>query len=88
MTSLLQRYRVTNVEVEDISREMGALTENIRTVSLMKGITFDVSGIPGDTTLVCVVTPCDSTRPVDRETLVRWLRVRTRVDNVKLFVEP
>lgn len=88
MTSLLQRYQVTNVEVEDISREMGALTENIRTVSLMKGITFDVSGIPGDTTLVCVVTPCDSTRPVDRETLVRWLRVRTRVDNVKLFVEP
>ena len=49
---------------------------------------IDVSGIPGDTTLVCVVTPCDSTRPVDRETLVRWLRVRTRVDNVKLFVEP
>ena len=88
MTSLLQRYRVTNVEVGDISREMGAMMDNIRTVSLTKGITFDTAGTPGDTTLVCVVTPSDSTRTIDRETLIRWLRVRTRVDNVKLFVEP
>lgn len=88
MTSLLQRYRVTNVEVGDISREMGAMMANIRTVSLTKGITYDVEGAPGDTTVVCVVTPTDPTRPVDRETLVRWLRVRTRVDHVKLFVEP
>ena len=88
MTSLLQRYRVTNVEVGDISREMGAMMENIRTVSLTTGITYDTAGSPGDTTLVCVVTPSDSTRSIDRETLIRWLRVRTRVDNVKLFVEP
>lgn len=88
MTSLLQRYQVTNVEVGEISREMGAMMENIRTVSLTKGITYDVEGTPGDTTLVCVVTPCDPALPVDRQTLIRWLRVRTRVGNVKLFVEP
>ncbi len=88
MSSLLQRYRVTNVEVDDISREMGAMMDNIRTVSLTKGITYDVAGTPGDTTLVCVVTPRDSMRAIDRETLIRWLRVRTHVDNVKLFVEP
>ncbi|MDE7304819.1 MAG: TIGR00341 family protein [Alistipes sp.] len=88
MDGLLKRYRVTNVEVEDISREVGTMMSNVKAISLTKGITFDVDGTPGDTTLVCVVTPVDSRRPFDRETLSRWLRIRTKVDNVKLFVEP
>ena len=88
MSSQLKRYRVTNVEVNDISREVGAMMDNIGAISLTKGITFDVEGTPGDTTLVCVVTPRDSALPVDRETLIRWLRIRTKVANVKLFVEP
>ena len=88
MSSQLKRYRVTNVEVNDISREVGTMMDNIGAISLTKGITFDVEGTPGDTTLVCVVTPRDSALPVDRETLIRWLRIRTKVENVKLFVEP
>ena len=88
MSSQLKRYRVTNVEVNDISREVGAMMDNIGAISLTKGITFDVEGTPGDTTLVCVVTPRDSALPVDRESLIRWLRFRTMVENVKLFVEP
>ncbi len=89
MTSLLKRYKVTNVEVNDISREVGAITNNIKSISLMKGITFDVKGNPGDTTLVCVVMPVkgSANSEIDRETLIRWLRARTKVDNVKLFVE-
>lgn len=87
MSSQLKRYRVTNVEVNDISREVGAMMDNIGAISLTKGITFDVEGTPGDTTLVCVVTPRDSALPVDRETLTRWLKIRTKVENVKLFVE-
>ena len=87
-SSQLKRYRVTNVEVNDISREVGAMMDNIGAISLTKGIPFDVEGTPGDTTLVCVVTPRDSALPVDRETLIRWLRIRTKVENVKLFVEP
>ena len=88
MASQLKRYRVTNVEVDDISREVGAMMENIGAISLTKGITFDVKGTPGDTTLVCVVTPKDPAVPIDRETLSRWLKIRTKVENVKLFVEP
>ena len=42
--SQLKRYRVTNVEVDDISREVGAMMENIGAISLTKGITFDVAG--------------------------------------------
>ena len=88
MASQLKRYRMTNVEVDDISREVGAMMENIGAISLTKGITFDVKGTPGDTTLVCVVTPKDPAVPIDRETLSRWLKIRTKVENVKLFVEP
>ena len=88
MTAQLKRYRVTNVEVDDISREVGVMMENIKAISLMKGITFDVAGTPLDTTLVCVVTPKAPANSIDRTTLASWLRIRTKVDNVKLFVEP
>ena len=88
MAAQLKRYRVTNVEVDDISREVGAMTTNVRAISLMKGITFDVSGAPLDTTLVCVVTPKVASDSIDRTTLANWLRIRTKVANVKLFVEP
>lgn len=88
MTAQLSRYRVTNVEVDDISREVGAMMHNIEAISLMKGITFDVMGTPRDTTLVCVVTPKDPADSIDRRTLSQWLRIRTKVPIVKLFVEP
>lgn len=87
MRSLLARYRVTNVAVEDISREAGVVVRNVAAVSLTKGITFGVDGQPRDTTLVCVVSPADSTQHIDRESLAAWLRVRTKVANVKVFVE-
>ncbi len=88
MTAQLSRYRVTDVEVDDISREVGAMMPAVRAISLTKGITFDVQGMPLDTTLVCVVTPRDPADSIDRMTLTHWLRIRTKVANVKLFVEP
>ena len=89
MTSQLKNYRVLeDVEVNDISREIGALMENVRAVSLTRGITFDVKGEPQDTTLICVVTRRDTTRLFDDETLRNWLRLRTKTHNVKIFVEP
>lgn len=88
MTAQLSRYRVTDVEVDDISREVGAMMPAVRAISLTKGITFDVQGTPLDTTLVCVVTPRDPADSIDRATLTHWLRIRTKVANVKLFVEP
>ena len=88
MSAQLSRYRVSDVEVNDVSREIGSLMENVQAVSLTKGITFDVAGTPRDTMLVCVVTRKDPARPLDETTLRNWLRIRTKVDNVKLFVEP
>lgn len=87
MQSRLARYRVTDVEVDDISREVGAIMPGVEAISLTKGIDFDVSGQPLDTLLVCVVTPKERGDAIDRQTLAQWLRVRTKVSNVKLFVE-
>lgn len=88
MKSLLARYRVTNVEVGDISREVGVMVPNVRSISLTKGIEFDVDGSARDTLLVCVVTPRDAGAAIDRRSLTEWLRIRTKVQNVKLFIEP
>ena len=88
MTAQLRRYRVTAGEVDDISREVGAMMPVVRAISLTKGVTFDVGGEPLDTTLVCVVTPRNPGDSIDRTTLAQWLRIRTKVANVKLFVEP
>ncbi|MDE5851927.1 MAG: TIGR00341 family protein, partial [Alistipes sp.] len=87
MRTRLERYRVTDVEVDDISREMGALMPDIATVSLTKGVTFDGTGTPRDTTLICVVSPLDPQKPIDRTTLERWLRVRTKVNEVQIFIK-
>ena len=35
-----------------------------------------------------LVRPADPADTIDRQTLSRWLRIRTKVDNLKLFVEP
>ena len=88
MQSRLARYRVTNVEVDDISREVGTIMPGVAAISLTKGITFDVAGAAQDTLLVCVVTPKEAETQIDEPTLVQWLRIRTKVGNVKLFVEP
>lgn len=88
MKSRLERYQVTDVEVDDISREMGAILPDIAAVSLTKGVTFDNAGVPRDTTLICVVTPRDSLQSVDCRTLERWLRIRTKIDGVQIFVKP
>ncbi len=87
MESQLKRYRVTNVGVEDVSREVGTMMHNIGSLTLTKGITFETDGTPRDTTLVCVVMPKNPAEEIDRETLIAWLKVRTKAANVKLFID-
>lgn len=87
MKCRLARYQVTDVEVGDISQEVGVVSDNVQALSLTKGVMFDTSGAPLDTLLVCVVTPRDAARDVEENKLRTWLAIRTKVNNVKLFVE-
>ena len=89
MYQTLRYEKQENIGILTINRPEALNALNSTVIGdLEQAITFDVEGTPGDTTLVCVVTPRDSALPVDRETLIRWLRIRTKVENVKLFVEP
>ena len=87
MQKQLEHYRFSDLEVEEISREAGVLIPNLGSVSLTKGIAFDPHGSALDTMLVCVVSPLDANGGIDREKLMQWLRIRTNVDKVKIFVE-
>lgn len=83
----LERYQLTNVEVNDISQEVGVVIDNVGAISLTKGRTFDMHGQVVDTLLVCVVTPTRTGEKIDAAKLKEWLRIRTKIANVKLFVE-
>ena len=87
MQKQLEHYKFSDFEAEDISREAGVVVPNMGSVALTKGIAFDSEGMPADTMLICVVSPLDAAAELDREKLMRWLRIRTNIDKVKIFVE-
>lgn len=87
LQALLARYRVVDVGVDGISQELGVMMPSVGSIALTKGIRFDMQGVPRDTMLMCLVTPRDAQQAVDAETLTQWLRVRTKIQDVKLFIE-
>ena len=87
MERQLERYRFSDLDVEEVSREAGVVIGNLGALSLTKGISFDAGGSALDTMLICVVTPAAAGEPIEEERLMQWLRIRTKVDRVKLFVE-
>jgi len=84
----LSRYKMKNIEFDDISREAGAVVPDIRKITIAKSITYDVEGKACDTVLICVVDP-GSNRLTDESAarLKNWLQVRTRIRNVKFYTE-
>lgn len=87
LQALMNRYRVVDVGVDGISQELGVLMPSVGSIALTKGIRFDMEGRSQDTLLLCLVTPRSALESVDAETLRQWLRVRTKIGNVKLYVE-
>lgn len=87
MQEQLEHYRFSDIEVDDVSREAGTVIANLGSISLTKGVSFDTGGMPMDTMLICVVAPVAKRAEIDSETLLRWLRIRTKIEKVKLFVE-
>ncbi len=87
MEAQIERYRISDIAADEISRELGALMPNVEAVALTRGVTFGTDGTPRDTTVFCVVAPVDSLAPLDLPTLERWLRIRTRAERVELFVK-
>ena len=51
----LSKYKMKNIEYDDISREAGAVVPDIQSISLSKCLSYDVGGTVQDTLLICVV---------------------------------
>ena len=83
----LSKYKMKNIEYDDISREAGAVVPDIRSISLSKCLAYDAEGRAQDTLLLCVVRTQHAMSDADRRRLRRWLEVRTRIAQVKLYTE-
>ena len=83
----LSKYKMKNIEYDDISREAGAVVPDIQSISLSKCLSYDVGGTVQDTLLICVVKSRQPMTEADAERLRRWLEVRTKIAQVKLYTE-
>ena len=83
----LQGYVVDTMARADISREASLVVENIERMSLSTMIEYDRAGRPIDTSLVCVIKPEVKELGVDTVKLSRWLSIRTKNKQVKIYSE-
>ncbi|GHU98397.1 membrane protein [Bacteroidia bacterium] len=68
--------------------EAGVVVDNVQSIAVSRQIGFAVEGRHAtDTTLVCVVRPVDEHKEIDRAKLARWLTLKTKEKNVKIYVE-
>lgn len=90
LEALVTRYSSNNIPAADISRELGTLWgADIQNVSVTRAPIFSDRGTSTDTTVLCYIrTVSGTTLDSEQKTkLTDWLRVRTKLNNVKLFVE-
>ena len=87
LQSQIERYRVVDAGVDGISQELGVMMPSVGSIALTKGVRFDCEGAPCDTLLLGLVTPRTPGARIDTETLKEWLRLRTKIRDIRLFIE-
>lgn len=91
LRQLADRYLSDTLPAADIAREVGSLWgERIERIGLARCPLFTTGGAVADTALVCYVTPVEgyALDEVQRKALADWLRVRTRMERVRVVVLP
>ena len=83
----LAHYQVTDLGVDNLSKEIGILFDDIERVTITKGLQYSSSGDVVDTILVCVVKAQSEEMVVDEQKLVDWLSERAGISNIKLMIE-
>ncbi len=78
--------RSDTLAMHAISREAAVVVDNVARITLARSVEYDEKGVPGDSVLVCTVTP-KGRGAVDKKKLAEWLQTRTGAKNVKIFVE-
>ncbi len=81
----VERISKDTLDVQDIVKELGAIADNIERVSLSRIVEYSIDAQKIDTVLVCMVKRVDETLDIDKHRLSNWLRVRTKIENVRIF---
>lgn len=91
LRQLTDRYLSDTLPAADISRELGTLWgSGISQISVSKAPVFAGNGVAADTAVFCYITTASDQPllPDQRQKLTRWLRVRTKMQTVRLVVTP
>lgn len=83
----LSRFTSDTLALSDIALEAATVVDNINTISLSPQEVYDTAGKAVDNILVCVVKPAIPFEGVDVAKLQNWLRVRTKSENVRIYIE-
>ncbi len=83
----LSHYETDTLASADISRELSALMPGIADVALSRSVRYDAKGAPQDTLLVCLLRSEKAFSNDQKETVINWLKIRTKVKDVALWAE-
>jgi uncharacterized hydrophobic protein (TIGR00271 family) len=78
---------VDSIATRDMVREFGAIVAGIESVSLSHHPVYSPGGVITDTLFVCIINPVTALTADDMERMERWLKVKGRTENVKIYVE-
>lgn len=91
LRQLADRYLSDTLPAADMAREVGSLWgERIVRIGLVRCPFYTTRGAVADTALVCYVTPVEgkSLDEAQQKALAEWLRVRARMEQVRVVVLP
>lgn len=91
LRQLADRYLRDTLPAADMAREVGSLWgERIARIGLVRCPFYTTRGAVADTALVCYVTPVEgqSLDEAQQKALAEWLRVRARMEQVRVVVLP
>lgn len=90
LESLVQKYLQDTLPAADISHELSTLWgTGISRISISKAPVFAGNGVAADTAVFCYITTANNEQLTDdqKQKLTEWLRVRTKIQAVKLVVD-
>lgn len=90
LEQVTSRYNRDTLAAGDIVRELTSLWDGVSSVNLSRAADIGADGMMRSEVVLCVITT-DNGRGVsveDRSKLVKWLKARTKQNNVRLIVNP
>lgn len=86
LEGIISTYRQTDTLPSlEVSRELGILFDNVKSVSLSLHYDYNTQGIINDTLVVAIVHRKDTGVAIDKERIRKWLGERVNNNNVILY---